>query len=84
MATPDPRDVDRLVQRIKPILAGHPPEIQGGALADLLSMFIAGHHPALREEVLQQTIKTARDLVAPNEQMIFEAHGGKPPGWEKQ
>lgn len=76
-----PEKVDVLVALIRPILANHPPEIQGGALADLLSMFLAGHHPSLRDEMLTLHMETVRDLIKPNEEMLFERHGGKPPGW---
>jgi hypothetical protein len=69
---------------IQPLLAGHPPEIQGAVLADLLSLWIAGHHPALREEALEQHIKAVRELVAPSEAEIFERRGGRPEGWETQ
>jgi hypothetical protein len=76
----EPRHVDRIVNRIRPLLAGKPPELQGAVLADLLAMFLAGHHPGLREEILQLHIKAVRDLIGPNEAEIFERHG-KPPGW---
>jgi hypothetical protein len=48
----DPRRVEAIVAKIKPLLAGEPPEIQGGVIVDLLATFIAGHHPELREDVL--------------------------------
>lgn len=78
------REVARVVERIRPLLAGRPPEVQGGVVADLLSIFIAGHHPALRHEVMQQTVDCARELINANEQILFEQHGGRPPGWEMQ
>jgi len=73
--------VNDLVNAIKQHLQGNGPELQGAALADLLAMYIAGHHPALREEVLNLHIEMVRALVAPNEAAIF-AHFGKPEGWE--
>lgn len=33
----------QLAGQIKPILGGHRPEIQGAVLAELLSIFLAGH-----------------------------------------
>jgi hypothetical protein len=80
----DALEVERVVEKIKPLLAGRSPDVQGAILADLLALYIAGHHPAMREEVMQLTIETARKLIEPNEQAIFEQRGGKPPGWEKQ
>jgi hypothetical protein len=82
MSKVDPRKVDPVVARIRLLLAGLGPEIQGAVLADLLAIFLAGHHPALREEVLAMTIDCARKLVAPNEAEIFS--DGKPEGWERQ
>lgn len=73
--------VEAIVGSIRPSLAGQPAEVQGAVLADLLAMFIAGHHPALREEILALHIDGVRKLVAPNEAAIFERLGGKPPGW---
>lgn len=73
-----------LSKRLQRLLAGKPPEFQGAVLADLLSLFIAGHHPALREEILQIHNAKVRELIAPSEQQIFEQRGGKPEGWETQ
>src|SRR5882672_4551536 len=41
--------VDDLGRRIAEILSGNPPAIQGAVLADLLSMWCAGHQSADRE-----------------------------------
>lgn len=79
---PDPRKVDRLVKRIMPLLAGKGPEIQGGALADLVAIFIAGHHPGLRDEVLQMHIDLVRQLVPVNLGMMKD-QGRIPPEWEQ-
>jgi hypothetical protein len=71
--------VDEIVQRIRPILAGNAPEVVGGALADLFSMFLAGHFdekgPAetavLREQLISQWLDTVRQLIEPNEKIIL-------------
>jgi hypothetical protein len=81
--TPTPQEVDTLVYRIKPFLSGQGPELQGAALADLVAMFFAGHHPGLRREMIEHWIKTMCDLIPVNEAMLFEQYGGKPEGWEK-
>ncbi|MET3995975.1 hypothetical protein ABID65_007647 [Bradyrhizobium sp. S3.9.2] len=81
--TPTPNEVDALVEEIKKLLRGQGPEFQGAAPCDLVSMYFAGHHPALREEVIEHWIKTMRALIPPNEEALF-AHYGKPEGWEKQ
>jgi hypothetical protein len=38
------REVAAIVERICPLLAGHSPHVQGAALADLLALWLAGHH----------------------------------------
>jgi hypothetical protein len=42
-----------LTDRIKPLLAGHPPEVQGAVLANLASLWLAGHPSALRSDLLK-------------------------------
>ena len=78
----DPEQVERIAARIKPLLAGHPPEVQGAALADLLSLFIAGHHPAIRDEMLALHFQAVRDLIPVSEMEMFP--NGLPDGWAEQ
>lgn len=76
----DTRTFDHLVDRIRPILAGHDPAIQSAVLADLLSMWLAGHFLAdsgddqakFREELLANHMQLVRDLIPANEAMIVE------------
>ena len=72
----------RELRWIKPVLAGQPPELQGAVLADLLSLFIAGHAPQLREEILALHIETVRQLVPASEREIF-ATSERPPDWPR-
>jgi len=58
--------VAELVDRIKPVLAHHDPAVQGGVCADLMAIWIAGHHPDLREKALWDVIAAVRDLVPIN------------------
>jgi hypothetical protein len=62
------RLADRISDKIKPFLAGHPPEVQGAVLADMLAIFLAGHIgpgvDLLREQLISQHVATARELVA--------------------
>jgi len=68
-----------LVQAIKPILAGHRAEAQGAALADLLSLWIAGHMVAgnapetdsFRAFILNQHINLVRALIPTSEKEIL-------------
>lgn len=80
---PTGRQVDELVNKIKRHLQGKGPELQGAALCDLLAMFIAGHHPSLRDDVLEIHLNTVRALVPANEAALFEHYGGKPEGWDE-
>ena len=61
---------DALLERISPILAGQPAEVQGAVIADLAAMWLAGHRDArgraegarMREELLQLHAEYVRDL----------------------
>jgi hypothetical protein len=67
----DARRVHELVDRIKPILAGEAPNVQGAVLADLLAMWLAGHvimgdpkeTEKMRERALEIHIATVRALI---------------------
>jgi hypothetical protein len=66
-----------LVDAIKPMLAGLSPAIQSSVLADLLSIWLAGIRPDLREELFQNHIELVRELLPWNERELF-GHGGHP------
>ncbi len=63
-----------LANRIKPILANHRPEVQGAVLAELLSIWLAGHlipgdekeTQAFREELLTTHCAMVRELTKVN------------------
>lgn len=63
--------VELLSDMIRPILAGQPPGVQAMTIADLLSLFLAGTHPDLREETLAFIVDAARGLVPVNEGVLF-------------
>jgi hypothetical protein len=72
------REITRAVERIRPILAGQPPEIQGAVLADLLAIWLAGHHvagderatQALRAEMLAAHLQGVAELVPVNAKIM--------------
>lgn len=66
---------EALFNVIRPLMAGHGPEIQGAALADLVALWIAGHNPDLREDVLREWLATMRKLVPVNEHEQFGQAG---------
>ena len=72
MSDSDSDQVDEIVEAIRPILAGHPPDIQGAVIGDLLSMYLTGFEPGAREQVLAQIVGLARALVPVNEEMLAE------------
>ncbi len=67
----------RLCADISPILAGHPPRVQGAVLADLLAMWLAGHMAstrkatdAVRDAILAMHIDVVRKLIPINADQI--------------
>jgi hypothetical protein len=78
-----PRDVRRLFDQIAPLLADHPPPLQGAALADLLAMWLAGHidetgkteTERLREKLLAAHLEAVRALLPVNDAIIRERRG---------
>ena len=56
-----------MVERIKPILAGNDPGVQGAVLAELLSLWLAGHSPPeVRVDLLKMHIETVCELTKLN------------------
>jgi hypothetical protein len=76
------QDADRgieLAQTIRPMLAGHSPAAQAAALADLVSMWLAGHFAQdqktterFREQMLDDFMGLVRGLVPVNEKWILK------------
>jgi hypothetical protein len=69
----------RVSKHIQPLLRGLPSEVQGAALADLLSLWLAGHFVAgstdetamLREAVLAEHIECVRGMIPSSEAEII-------------
>lgn len=55
------QQVVEIVDRVKPLLAGREPEVQGAALAQCLAIWLAGHHVAGDENA---TRKIRAELLA--------------------
>jgi len=71
----NPLDADiaraqQLVARLRPLLHGQRPGVQGIALLDLTATWLAGHHPELRPKVLSQFIQALVELIPENEREI--------------
>jgi len=67
---------------LKSFLTRRPPQVVGGILADLLSIFIAGHIPMAREEILTLHFAMVRRLIPESEKELFP--NGLPEGWSVQ
>jgi hypothetical protein len=77
------RDADEamaLVKKIRPLLAGKDPNVQGAVLADLLAMWLAGHvqlgdpeaTKRIRQEMLELHIVGVKTLIDINYQISVE------------
>lgn len=67
--------IEAIVKQIKPLLKGKGELVQGGVLADLTAIWLAGHHPALREVVLAAFLETVDQLTPINEKIMFGEAG---------
>jgi hypothetical protein len=66
---------------IQPMLAGLGPDIQGAVLADLVSLYFAGHNPEIREKSIDLWIETMRELIPESEKEIAKWWGDIPGAW---
>lgn len=75
-ATPE-RRLRELVTGLSITLHGHDSETQGAALAELVAIWLAGHHPDLRAEVRKLWLGLADNLLPIIEQEVLENAGVK-------
>lgn len=59
-----------LVDKIKPLFAGKGPDIQGAALVELTSLWLAGHPKPLREQLLEIQVVAIRELTEVNAKIL--------------
>lgn len=69
--TIDPNDIDEaarlsdeIVDMVRPLLAGHPPQVQGIVVVELLAIWVAGHDRGVREASLKLQLDALPELVA--------------------
>lgn len=55
---------DELIEKIRPLLAGHPPALQGIVVVELLAIWLAGHDPVYRDTLLMLQLKTLPELIS--------------------
>lgn len=76
-------ETEALIKEIKKLLQGKSPMVQGGALADIVAMYFAGHHPQVREVQFESWMKAMQGLIEVNEEAILDAYG-MTDGWKKK
>jgi hypothetical protein len=59
-----------ICQKIHPLLRGIGPEIQGAVLAELTSLWLAGHHPDVRDEMWTMHQLAVWDLLQVNRKIV--------------
>jgi hypothetical protein len=69
------RMVAQMTDRMKDMLAGFPPDVQGAILADLTAIWLAGHAPSIRDELYSEHVRLIWPLVEANEKLIFGNKG---------
>jgi hypothetical protein len=71
-----------LSDQVKPILSGHNPNVVGGALADLVALYVAGHRTGsadkalrakMQEDVLGAWLELVERLI-PGQNAMIDAH----------
>lgn len=67
---PHARTVAKIVENVRPLLAGQGPHNQGAALADLVAMWLAGHPPNIREDILALHVEMVRRLIPVNARLM--------------
>lgn len=84
-------EVEPIVESIKPLLAGHAPEIQSAVIAELLAIWLHGHQSLdpkklslrnlkqFREEMLHRHVEFVRELVE-----IYDRKPSEEPAQSKQ
>jgi hypothetical protein len=67
--------VERVSQKIQPLLSGLGPAVQGAVLAELFALWLAGHMgpnaPQYREFLIEQWLETVRRLIPECEKQIL-------------
>lgn len=76
---PTPKEItelaEKLVQTIKPILAGRGPDVQGVILCELTAIWLAGHTPLARESLIQMHMEAVRGMIPMCEEELFGPEG---------
>lgn len=75
LGPPKEADVRKLVEKIKRAMQGRPPLVQGAALADIVAMYFAGHHPVVRDGFMEIWTELMQQMIKVKEKAITDAYG---------
>jgi hypothetical protein len=64
-----------LAARIKPLMTGQGPDVQGAVLVELVARHLAGHAKRERSYLLALHIKSVRDMIPVVEEELFGTAG---------
>lgn len=78
----DMKVIEAIVEAIKPHLAGHPVDLQGAVIADLMAIWLAGQPPEWREDAIEFHVDLVRQLIPVEEKIAFGPAGY--PGTESE
>jgi hypothetical protein len=65
------REAMVLSRTIQPLLHGRNPDVVGAALADLCSIYFAGHNPIMRDDLLRFWFETMKAMIPESEKEFF-------------
>lgn len=74
------KDSEHVVDAIRQILGGKHPAVQASAMVQIVALWIAGHAPQIRAEVLAEMVAASNKLVPSIEKAVFGA-AGHPGAW---
>lgn len=66
----------RLADRMGQVLRKRDPAVMGGALAEVVAKWLAGHHPKIRAVVETDFLDAMHKLAVVNEKIILDRYGG--------
>ena len=65
----------QVAETIRPMLAGHGPDVQGAVLVQLVALHLAGHPPEMRSRLMALHITCVREMVPVVECELFGPAG---------
>ena len=64
-----------LLEGLKLLLRGHPPEVQGAVIGEALAIWLAAQPDFVREDVMKAHIEYVRGLIPAVERQLFNGRG---------